>query len=511
VSGVSNVVIRIGAETASAVSSIKNVDRALGETQTSGQKMHSAITSAAIPAAAALTALTAAGISSAKAAAEDQASRQLLDSQLKRSLGATEDVTKANEDWIDSMSRTVAVADDELRPALAGAVRATGDLHQAQQLLKTALDVSAATGKPLGSVVTALGKAYNGSASSLKRLVPSLSDAAIKSGDYARIQAELNKQVGGAAKGQAQTAAGQYKAMGIAIHELQESIGMALLPVLQELIPVMTHVVGLFQGHSGVIVAVAGAVGVFAVAILAANAALGAYATIQSVAAVAQDLLNSSMVRSAVIIARNTVLTVVYGARQIAVAAATKAWAIAQWLLNAAMSANPIGLAIIAVAALTAAIVIAYKHSATFRAIVQSAFSVARQNAVLLLGPLGLIIRAFQLLYQNSGTVRQAVSSAMDAIRRAIQLVLEAVNQLVGAISHIHFPSKPSWVPFSVPAVSSSATGRAATSSGPVVNVSISGAIDPEATALAIRRVLTRYDRRRGRSPLGGAGGGLVA
>jgi hypothetical protein len=150
--------------------------------------------------------------------------------------------------------------------------------------------------------------------------------------------------------------------------------------------------------------------------------------------------------------------------------------------------------------------VIAYRHSATFRAIVQEAFQVARQNAILLLGPIGLVIRAFQLLYQHSGTVRQAVSAAMDAIRAAIQLVLDTVNQLIGAISHIHFPSKPSWVPFSVPVPAGmGASSYAAGAGGPVVNVNISGAIDPESTALAIRRVLARYDRRRGYGPLGGA------
>jgi len=135
---------------------------------------------------------------------------------------------------------------------------------------------------------------------------------------------------------------------------------------------------------------------------------------------------------------------------------------------------------------------------------VQSAFSVAKQNAILLLGPIGLLIRAFQILYQRSGTVRQAVKLAMDVIHAAIQRVLDLVNQLIGAIGNIHFPSKPDWVPFSAPAPASPSS-RAAGAGGPVVNVTISGAIDPEATAVAIRRVLERYDRRRGRRPLGGA------
>jgi phage-related protein len=61
----------------------------------------------------------------------------------------------------------------------------------------------------------------------------------------------------------------------------------------------------------------------------------------------------------------NTVVTKV-------AAAASKAWAAAQWLLNAALDANPIGLVVIGVAALAAGVIIAYKHSETFRAGVQA-------------------------------------------------------------------------------------------------------------------------------------------
>ena len=53
--------------------------------------------------------------------------------------------------------------------------------------------------------------------------------------------------------------------------------------------------------------------------------------------------------------------------------AVTKLWAGVQWLLNAAMSANPIGLVVIAVAALVAGFIIAYKKSETFRNIVKGA------------------------------------------------------------------------------------------------------------------------------------------
>lgn len=74
---------------------------------------------------------------------------------------------------------------------------------------------------------------------------------------------------------------------------------------------------------------------------------------------------------------------VLYGvsAAMRAYTAITKAWqaitkiaAAVQWALNAAMSANPIGLVVVAIAALVAGLVIAYKKSETFRKIVNAAF-----------------------------------------------------------------------------------------------------------------------------------------
>lgn len=50
--------------------------------------------------------------------------------------------------------------------------------------------------------------------------------------------------------------------------------------------------------------------------------------------------------------------------------AATMAWTGAQWLLNAALNANPIGLVVVAIAALVGAIVLAWKRSETFRTVV---------------------------------------------------------------------------------------------------------------------------------------------
>lgn len=64
----------------------------------------------------------------------------------------------------------------------------------------------------------------------------------------------------------------------------------------------------------------------------------------------------------------------VVAAGLLAVAAATKVWAIATGILNAVLAMNPITLIVIAIAALVAGIVYAYKQSETFRNIVQAAW-----------------------------------------------------------------------------------------------------------------------------------------
>lgn len=60
---------------------------------------------------------------------------------------------------------------------------------------------------------------------------------------------------------------------------------------------------------------------------------------------------------------------------QLAVAAATKIWTALQWLFNAAMDANPIGLVVVAIAALAAGVVYAYTHFKVFRDIVNDVWS----------------------------------------------------------------------------------------------------------------------------------------
>jgi len=160
-----------------------------------------------------------------KAASDDRKSQGLLAQALKNTVGATAGAIAGAEAYIKKTQLQTAVLDDDLRPALATAVRATGSLAGGQKVLDTALNVSAGTGKDLGTVTNALAKAYNGNTASLKKLLPSIKTG----GDF---MAQLDKQFAGAAK----TAANldPYKRLEVTFQDIQEQIGTALLPALEE-------------------------------------------------------------------------------------------------------------------------------------------------------------------------------------------------------------------------------------------------------------------------------------
>lgn len=90
-----------------------------------------------------------------------------------------------------------------------------------------------------------------------------------------------------------------------------------------------------------------------------------------ALAAVVTTALLPSLYATTLAFARQAAVTVGYNA----LVAATKAWTAAQWLLNVALNANPVGLIITGLVALGAAVVLAYRRSETFRNIVQGAFN----------------------------------------------------------------------------------------------------------------------------------------
>lgn len=111
-----------------------------------------------------------------------------------------------------------------------------------------------------------------------------------------------------------------------------------------------------------------------AASIAAQTAAMGVNRTATVAAAAATGVATTATVAGDVATKRSIVSMAAQRVAMVATSVATKAWAAAQWLINAAMSANPVGIVIIAIVALVAAIVLAYQRSETFRKIVDGAF-----------------------------------------------------------------------------------------------------------------------------------------
>jgi hypothetical protein len=475
----------------------KQATSALSESQTKTSKWSSGLSKAAGVATVALAGVAAVAVAGVKAAADDAQQQAVLAQAMKKSAGATDKGVASMEAWISKTAFATGVADDQLRPAMGNLVRATGSAADSQKAMTLALDISAATGKDLTTVSAALAKGYSGQTTAIGRLVPGLDKAVLSSGDMAAVSDELAAKVGGSAAAAADTAAGQYQIFKVAIDETKEGIGAALLPVLGELAKHMSGISQWAANNTGVLTILLGVI-----------------------AAVA-----------AIIITVNAVTKVWTAAQQIA-KAATMAWQGAQWLLNAALTANPIGLVIVAVALLVAGLVIAYNKSETFRNIVNAAFqgvlSVVKAVVAWIVDNLGpafskaadVAAAAIKGLGKIIGAVMDGIQSAIHAVLSVIDSIASAISNVISAISKIKVPHLPDLNPFSasapVPGVvgaSSGATFRGVarapavgrgTSPGSGTVININGALDPEGVARQVRRLLGAHDVRVGRAAVVG-------
>lgn len=530
-----DLLVRITGDTA-------GVSKALDSSQKAASGWSGKLSAGAKVAGAGLLALGGVAVAGAKAAAEDAAAQTQLATAMRNAAGASDKQIASTEDWISKTALAAGVADDELRPALANLVRATGDVTKSQDLMKTAMDVSAATGKPLEAVSMSLAKAYNGNVAALGKLGVKVTEStkdsiAMASAQQATEKAQrayneavkehgpksqeaidaqkklelahmkqgaaaekttkntvsfseaverMNKQFGGAAAKNADTAAGQYERMKVALGETQETIGALLLPALQSLLSVFQPMLASVSQNTKLVRGLFVGLAALAAVVVTVNAATKAYLAISKLVAVA-----------------------------------TKAWTIAQWLLNVALRANPIGIVITLIALLVAGIILAYKKSDTFRAIVTGAFKAVAAAAsaafnwiknnwptllAILAGPIGIAVK---LIIDNFDSIKAVVQRVWDFISDIVGKIQSAVKKVTGWINSIPKPSIPDLNPFGAsvtasamstggPSVRSLGASAPAAGGGSPIVVNVNGALDPDAVARQIRKILSGHDRRTG-------------
>lgn len=138
---------------------------------------------------------------------------------------------------------------------------------------------------------------------------------------------------------------------------------------------------------------------------------------------------------------RSTASMVAHKVATLATAAATKVAAAAQWAMNAAMSANPITLVVIAIAALVAALVYLYNNNETVRNALIAAWNALKQAASTVWNAISTVVRTvagalvtyFQnytlpgLIMKHWDTIKNAASTAWQAIQNAVRSVGQAI------------------------------------------------------------------------------------
>jgi hypothetical protein len=431
-----------------------------------GAKAQYAIKKAAVPAAAALAGVGAALFDATKGAIEDAQAQELLAKAIKNNTKATDAQIKANEDWISTQGKLLGVTDDELRPALSKLITQTKSVAEAQKGASLAMDIAAATGKPLSSVTDALAKAYGGNTKALAKLSPELKGL-IKDGmTTEEAFAKLSDTFGGAATTKANTAQGQFERLKVSLAETKETIGAALLPVIEKILPYLQKFGDWASENTTAFLVIGGVIAGIASAILLVNGAMAVWS------------------------------------------ATTTAFTAIQTAFNAVLAMNPITLIVIGIGLLVAALVVAYKKFEGFRNVVDSVFGFIK-NAVS--GSIGVIKGYFEGL--------------LGFYKGMFNGVATLWNNTFGKLSF----KVPGWVPgiggkgFDVPNIPMLANGGIVTSatlamigeSGPEaviplskagqfgmggdtnVNIHVNGG-DPNAVVDALRR----YMRQNGAIPI---------
>lgn len=133
---------------------------------------------------------------------------------------------------------------------------------------------------------------------------------------------------------------------------------------------------------------------------------------------------------------RSTAATVANGVATRATSAAVALWTGAQWALNAALTANPIGLIIAGLVALAAGFVIAYKKVEWFRNGVNAVLGFVKKNwptiLAVLTGPIGI---ATLLIVRNWDKIKAGASAVWGAVKGAFGKVVNFLSGIGGKIA----------------------------------------------------------------------------
>lgn len=304
------------------------------------------IRAAAVPASIALGAITGVVVSAAKGAEEARQANQALANVLD-SMGYA-DATERVQEYADSLELSLGVDADVIKATqtklatFKGLARTVDDAGSSfDRATLAALDMAAAGFGSAESNAVALGKALEDPIKGVTALARSgvtfteqerdKIEALVESGDLLAAQnmvlSAIETQVGGTAE----ASASSFDKIGLSVAALTESVGTALLPVIDAIVPIFQDVAKWASENSTLLVTLVGVVGGLAAGVIAVNAAMTAYKAITTAV---------------------TAVTAVF---------------------NAVMAVNPIALVVIAIAAVVAGLVLLEKKFGVITKVIEGA------------------------------------------------------------------------------------------------------------------------------------------
>lgn len=215
----------------------KKLERANKKLASFGTEMTTKVT---LPVIAGLTLAT-------KAAMEEGQQMALLEKITKKNTGATDKQVDAVERWVTAMEKQSTYADDQLRPAFQALVAVTKDIGDAQGLTTVAMDVAAAKGIDLTTVSEAIAKAYNGNVGALGRLGIATKDSEGKTLSFEQVIKNATATFGGSYDAALDTSAGKMQNLKNRFANITESIGNAVIPMFETLVPYIERAAEWFE------------------------------------------------------------------------------------------------------------------------------------------------------------------------------------------------------------------------------------------------------------------------
>lgn len=406
--------LKIVADASGAQKGLSETEGALGKTQKT-------VGGLVGPATVALGAITLFGAGAADAASDTEQAFGAVDSVFKDNAGLV-------KRWASESADSVGLASSEyaqMAAVLGSQLKNMGTdmtnlAPKTDDLIRLGADLAATYGGTTAEAVSALSAMLRGERDPIERYGISIKQAGIDAAIGAdNLKAMTTEQKTAAqanaalaiAMQQSADAQGQYnRESGSAAQATQEAnanfkdmmstVGEALLPVVVFLGAAFGDLSKFMAENKQVVLILGVVIGTLAAGIIALNVALKAARAVQ-----------------------------------VAVTAA-------QWLMNTAMAANPIGLVVLAIAALVAALVLAYNKSETFRRIVDGVFqavmAVVKTAVDFIVGlfkTLGAILAGpFQFLQQVVATVVAAVKGAIQGLWRFIKPIFDVIRGGIDAI-----------------------------------------------------------------------------